>query len=380
MTATSASAPISADAAVKRMMAGALQADELDLSIGEPDQPMAQRLVQAAAASLNAGRTGYTPKLGLDELRDAVARDIRESTGYAPDAADVVITAGGTEAVSVALRAACAHGDLIVIPDPAWPNYRVVAEHHGLRVMTYVQGTSGDGFFDIDAIGLALTAGARLVIVNSPSNPVGTVASRAALDRVVRLVREHRALILSDEAYESVVFAGGRAVSPLEMGADLTFSARTFSKTYSMTGMRVGSLVSPVAFREAVAAIHGTTSGCAPITGQIVALAALSETLGDSEHLAAAYSRRHEAARAILGRWMPIDSVEHFGGFYAWLDTSSTGRSGEVLVSEIRAEGVVVTDGRVFSPTADSALRIALTAPDAILLPALERIAAVLDQ
>ena len=361
------------------MMATAVGSDELDLSIGEPDDALPMDLVETAVNSLRSGQTGYTPRLGLDELRVAIAHDIAAGTGFEPAVEDVVVTVGGTEAVSVALQAVCGTGDSIVIPNPAWPNYRVVAERHGVSVETYDQGLSGDDFLDLVRIEEALVGGAKLVVVNSPSNPAATVASAAALAALVTLVRRYNAVILSDEAYESVVFAGGRAPSPLaDGGDDVTFSARTFSKTFSMTGMRVGSLVSPPAYRTAVAALHGTSVGCAPITGQRVALEALASFGSRGDQLARSYRSRFALAQSILGEWMTVSDLDSLGGFYLWLDARATGRTSTDLVAAIRARGVVVSNGKVFSPDQDAFLRIALTAPEPELSRALEIVRAEL--
>lgn len=364
------------------MMAAEARAGEVDLSIGEPDQALPTALVEAAVASLRAGRTGYTPKLGLTELRDLVARDVAASTGYRPEVADVVITVGGTGAVAVALAAVCTPGpsaSALLAPDPAWPNYRVLAAQLGLPVLPYRQGPSGDEFGDLDAIAAGLRAGARLVVVNSPSNPTGAVASAAWLRELVTLVREHDAYVLSDEAYESVVFAGGRAPSPLaDGGHDRTLSARTFSKTFSMTGLRAGSLVSPPALRGAVAALHGTTAGCAPVTAQLVAAEALRTLPGRGAELAEVYRARFARATRILGPWAPTDPVAGLGGFYLWLDARATGRTGTELTAALREQGVLVSSGTVYGET-EGFVRLALTAPDAVLDDALRTTRAVLD-
>lgn len=364
------------------MMAAEARAGEVDLSIGEPDQALPAALVEAAVASLRAGRTGYTPKLGLTELRDLVARDVAASTGHRPDVADVVITVGGTGAVAVALVAVCTPGpsaSALLAPDPAWPNYRVLAAQLGLPVIPYRQGPSGDEFGDLDEIAAGLRAGARLVVVNSPSNPTGAVASAAWLRELVALVREHDAYVLSDEAYESVVFAGGRAPSPLaDGGRDRTLSARTFSKTFSMTGLRAGSLVSPPALRGAVAALHGTTAGCAPVTAQLVAAEALRTLPGRGAELAGVYRARFERATRILGPWAPTDPVAGLGGFYLWLDARATGRTGTELTAALRERGVLVSSGTVYGET-EGFVRLALTAPDEVLDDALRTTRAVLD-
>lgn len=362
------------DDAVTRMMSGPHAAGFIDLGIGEPDQPMPAALVEVAAQSLRDGRTGYTPKLGLPELRALLADDT--DTDDAPvDPDDVVVTVGGTGAVAVALMAV---GGGVVIPDPAWPNYLVLAQRLGLPVRTYSQGESGDGFFALDEIDAALREGCRLVVVNSPSNPTGAVASPRALEGLLDLARKHGAFVLSDEAYESVVFGGGRAPSPLAVGgADVTFAARTFSKRFSMTGLRLGSLVSPAIFRREVAAIHGTTAGCAPVTAQVTGIAALQQLPDRGLELAAVYADRYARAVGILGSRLPRTLAEDLGGFYLWIDATDTGRSGSEIARTLADAGIGVSAGTVYTAT-EGYLRASLTAPDADLDRALRRIAAEL--
>lgn len=372
------------DDAVVRMMAEEASEDEVDLSVGDPDEPMPDLLVESAVASLRAHRTGYTPKLGLSSLRTAVADDVAAHTGFRPAGEDVVITVGGTGAVAVGLAATgiddtgTRHG--VVVPDPAWPNYRVLAARLGIPVHRYDQGPSGDGFADLEQIGRGLAAGARVVVVCSPSNPTGAVASASALADVVALARRHGAWVLTDEAYESVLTRGDRAPSALSGGGhDVTLAARTFSKTYSMTGLRVGALVAPPALRSAVAALHGTTAGCAPITAQLVALEALRALPDRRAHLAARFRARFVAAAEILGDWAPSDPVDSLGGFYLWLDVRRTGRPSVAVCDELRAAGVIASAGTVYSAH-DGWLRLALTAPDDDLDRALRMVRRVLDR
>jgi aspartate/methionine/tyrosine aminotransferase len=352
------------------MMSGPVGDGEVDLSIGEPDQPLPGVLVETAVRSLRDGHTGYTPKLGLPTLRELVADDL---DGHRPPADDVIITIGGTGAVAVALTAV---GGPIIVPDPAWPNYRVLAGQLGIKVLDYRQGRSGDDFFDLEGISDKLRKGAKLIVVNSPSNPTGATASPDALRALVELVRRHDAYILSDEAYESIVFAGGRAPTPFSVGgADITFAARTFSKTYSMTGLRAGALISPPSFRAAVAAVHGTTAGCAPITAQLTAIEALRSLPYRGGEMSEIYGHRFAEARRILGPWAPADSA---GGFYLWLDARSTGRGSADLCALLRKRGVVASSGLVYTEE-EGFIRLALTAPDDQLTGALTAVREELD-
>lgn len=369
--------PTPTDAAVTRLMHDEVAAGTLDLSVGEPDQTLPDALREVAMASLREGRTGYTPKLGLASLRRACA----QSLPVPVDHADVAITVGGTEAVAVALMVALSPGDTLLIPDPAWPNYRVLAERLGLRVATYRQGAERAAFFDWDAIEAGLAAGARMVVVNSPSNPMGTTAGAGDLARLVQLAESHDAVILSDEAYESIVFDAAHAPSPLEAphAADTVFVARTFSKTYSMTGLRAGFLASPSRFRHAVAATHGTVVGCAPRTAQEVALEALTSFPDRGLELSTAYRERFEATLGTLGEWTAASEVAGHGAFYVWLDGSATGRTADDLTAGILARGYRLSSGNAYTTSESHAVRLALTAPLEVLDGAFEAIRAELE-
>ncbi|WP_155359687.1 pyridoxal phosphate-dependent aminotransferase [Acrocarpospora macrocephala] len=362
------------DSAVTRMMAAAPLADEIDLSVGQPDQQVAPAIRQAGIAAIAEGRTGYTPKLGLAELRTLMAEDIATATGHRPSPEDVVITIGGTGAVAVAIAAVCSPGRPLLVPDPAWPNYRVLAASLGIPVLTYRQGPGGAAFLDLDEIDRGLTAGARLVVVNSPANPTGAVASADLLATLVDLVRSHGATILSDEAYESIVFDGTRAPSPLTTGPDLTFACRTFSKSHAMTGWRVGALTSPPSYRAHVAALHGTTAGCAPAIAQYAAIAALDGRGPTPTHHSACYAERYALAQRVLGDLIPAHSPGRLGGFYAWADASATGLTGLQLTDRLRQHKILVSAGEVYSATAPGCFRISLTQPADILTSALHTI------
>ncbi len=356
------------------MMAAAPLADEIDLSVGQPDQEVAPEIRQAGIAAIAEGRTGYTPKLGLAELRTLMAEDIGTATGHRPSPEDVVITIGGTGAVAVTLAAVCSRDRPLLAPDPAWPNYRVLAASLGIPVLTYRQGPGGADFLDLEEIDRGLTAGARLVVVNSPANPTGAVASPDLLAALVDLVRSHGAAILSDEAYEAVVFGGGRAPSPLTTGPDVTFACRTFSKSHAMTGWRVGALIAPPAFRTPVAALHGTTAGCAPAIAQHAAIAALDGRGPTPTHHSTTYAERYALARHILGDLIPPLTPGQLGGFYAWVNASTTGLTGLQLTDHLRQHKILVSAGEVYSTTTPGHFRISLTQPPDILTSALQTI------
>lgn len=366
------------DAAALRLMAESPAETDIDLSIGEPDQKAPQRIVEATVSALRDGATGYTAKPGLLPLREALAKDVEDSTGHRPDTSDVTVTIGGSEAVAIAIMAACSPDRGILVPDPAWPNYRLVAGELDFPVHYYTQGPSGDDFFDLKEVEAGLQAGAKLVAVNSPSNPTAAVASSAALEALAVLLEKYDAYALSDEAYESIVFRGTRAASLYSVLPARTFVARTFSKTYSMTGFRVGSLVSPEEFRAAIGALHGTVTGCAMAAAQHAAVVALRELPERGKELAAIYKARFSLAAEILGPWMPSSDVEELGGLYLWIDARDSGLTSDEIAAGLKNRGVIVSSGLVYTRD-DGFVRLSMGAQEQDLKRALEILREFLD-
>lgn len=366
------------DAATARLMAETAAESDIDLSIGEPDQKAPKRIVEATMAALRSGATGYTAKPGLLELRKALADDLESSTGVKPSTADVTITIGGSEAVAIAIMAVCSDQDGIIIPDPSWPNYRLISGDLGYPIHYYQQGPSGDHFFDLEAVEKGLQAGAKLVVVNSPSNPTAAVASQTSLHSLANLLEEYDAYALSDEAYESIVFKGGHAPSLYSTSPDRTFVVRTFSKTYSMTGFRVGCLVTPKLFHQKIGSLHGTVTGCAMAAAQHAALVALRELPHRGLELSTIYGKRFSNATEILGPWMPPSNPEELGGFYLWIDGRDSGLSSAELTEKLSAHGIIVSSGLVYTQT-DGFIRLSLGANDDDLGTALRTLREILD-
>lgn len=369
---------VTPDAATARLMAEASAETDIDLSIGEPDQKAPVRVVEAATEALKSGATGYTAKPGLLELREALAADMESSTGVRPSPTDVTVTIGGSEAVAITIMAVCSSETGILIPDPAWPNYRLVAEDLGFPIHFYTQGPSGDDFFDLDGVEAGLRAGAKLVVVNSPSNPTAAVASTKAYRSLADLLERYEAYALSDEAYEAIVFNGIRAPSLYSIAPSRTFVARTFSKTYSMTGFRVGSVITPERFHQRIGSLHGTVTGCAMAAAQHAAVIALQELPNRGQELSEIYGTRFSNAAEILGPWMPPSNVKELGGFYLWIDGRNSGLSSATITEKLADQGIRVSSGLVYTKT-DGFIRLSLGAKEEDLNNALRTLRQILD-
>lgn len=370
--------PESSNAAVERIIHGAATDGEIDLSIGEPDLRAPQVLIDAAIESLKNGQTGYTAKPGIPELRSLLQDDIESSTGVRPDFEDVTVTVGGSEAVALAIVACSTPADGVIIPDPAWPNYVLLAEQHNIPVYRYAQGLSGDDFFDEERIRAGAAAGAKIVVINSPSNPAASVASSSALRRLAAIAEQYDLWILSDEAYESICFSGHRAPSIYSFAPDRTFVARTFSKTYSMTGFRVGALISPSSTRTTIGALHGIVTGCAATASQRAAITALKTLPQRGAELTDEFRRRFELAYEMLAPWIHRQDISSLGGFYLWLDFRESGLTSDFVCEQLRSRGVLVSNGLVYTQT-DGFIRISLTTDIETLTAVFGKVRAVLS-
>jgi aspartate/methionine/tyrosine aminotransferase len=362
-----------ADAAAGRLLGTPPPVGAIDLSVGEPDFATPNGIRDAANRTLAAGDTRYTPRLGFPELRDAVRARLARDKGYEPMFEDTVVTAGGSPAICIAIAATCASGSSIVLPDPSWPNYEMFAARIGVESRRYRQETGQH--LDLDAIEALIDGSTKLIVVNSPSNPTGQVLTRAETEAFVELAARRDIWILSDEAYESIVFDGDSAWSPCAVGGlGRTFASYTFSKTYAMTGWRVGYLVVPPEFRRAALELQATMTGCAPTIAQRGAEYALANCDASVESMRLAYQQRRNFAVQELDGAALLDGAPR-GAFYLWLNVSRTGMTGLEFTNWLRSEaGVVVSAGEVYSERSTHHVRASFAVSDERLGRALGRI------
>jgi aspartate/methionine/tyrosine aminotransferase len=368
-----------ADAAAGRLLGEPPAGGAIDLSVGEPDFVTPSGIRDAANRALAAGDTRYTPRLGFPELRDAVRARLAADKGYEPTFEDTIVTAGGSPAICIAIAATCAAGDSIVLPDPSWPNYQLFAARVGVESRRYCQDVGQE--LDLEAIEALIDGSTKLVVLNSPGNPTGHLLTRAETEAIVDLAARRGIWILSDEAYESIVFDGERAWSPCAVGGlGRTFASYTFSKTYAMTGWRVGYLVAPSEFRRAALELQATMTGCAPTIAQRGALHALAHCNAAAESMRLAYQQRKDLAVRELDGAALLDGAPR-GAFYLWLNVARTGMTGLEFTDWLQREtDVVVSAGEVYSERSADHVRASFAVSDEQLGDALGRIRSGVDK
>jgi aspartate/methionine/tyrosine aminotransferase len=272
----------------------------------------------------------------------------------------VIVTHGAVQGCALVFDALLEPGDRVLVPDVAWPNYSLLATLRGAHVDHYRLDTANRFSPDLDNLADLLTTPTRVVVVNSPSNPTGWVGDAAVQRRLVELTRRYGCLLVSDEAYDQLVYDGPSA-SPAALDPTHVVSLFSFSKTYSMTGWRVGYVHAPDWLTLPLSRIQEGSLGGVSVVTQAGALAALAGPQDSVRDKVEIYKRRRHLVDARLGA-AGLDSVRPGGGLFAFLPTD--GRPSERAVEELIDLGVAMVPGTVFGPGGEGFLRASLGVSD----------------
>ncbi|MGH9294590.1 MAG: pyridoxal phosphate-dependent aminotransferase, partial [Acidimicrobiales bacterium] len=292
------------------------------LEVGEPSFPTPPHVVEAADSAARAGQTKYVANAGTPELREAIADKLRLRNGWEVKSEDVVVTAGGVEALYLSLLALVEPGDGVLVPDPGWPNFRMMTRALGGSVLAYRLRPEASYQPCVEDLEAAAPPSAKVLILNSPSNPLGSVIPATRIKEVLAWARARGIWVVSDECYDELVFDGAFAsVGPLDpTGAAI--GCYSFSKTYAMTGWRVGyAVTTEPAVHESLAKLQEAVVSCVNAPAQAAAVAALRGPQDVVTAMRAAYLARRDAAVSLLGS-ARVDVLLPSGAFYLWLDTS----------------------------------------------------------
>lgn len=330
--------------------------DIVHLEIGDPDFATPEVIVQAAEAAMDAGETGYTPSLGLPDLRDAVVYRAREDYGVDIDPGSVIVTQGTSPAMLLLFGSLLDPGDEVIMPDPCYPAYpNYVNFLGGVPVPVCVRAE--DGFrYRIDEVERAITPRTKAIMCNSPSNPTGGVLGAEDLAHLARLAEEHGIWLASDEIYHGLQFEG-RAHSALEF-TDRAFVLNGFSKAYAMTGWRLGYMIAPPQFVRPAEKIQQNFFLCASNFVQVAGTAALLRAQDDVARMRAVYDERRRYLVPALRSIGLTVATEPLGAFYVFAGAAHWGADSVRLASCLLEEaGVAVAPGRDFGPGGEGFLR-----------------------
>jgi aspartate aminotransferase len=297
----------------------------LDFTVGEPDQPTPRHVAEAGKSAIDAGRTRYSPASGLPELRNAVAHRYREDfkVSFAPE--EVTVAVGGKQALAVLYQAILDRGCEVVVPIPAWPTFAEAARVAG-GTPAFLRLAERAGFrLSARAVAKALTPRTRAVVVNSPSNPTGAVVEPGELLKIARLARKHGFWLVYDDTYAHLVFRTGGPPALQEVkdeaGGHLVVVG-TASKTYCMTGWRVGWVMGPRALADACTALNSHSVQGPATFSQIAAAEALTAPQDVVRAMVDEYRRRRDVVHTAVAAMPGVRCPEPEGGFYVFPDVS----------------------------------------------------------
>ncbi|HZN36823.1 MAG TPA: aminotransferase class I/II-fold pyridoxal phosphate-dependent enzyme [Pirellulaceae bacterium] len=341
----------------------------LSLMRGQPDSPTPAHIVEAAEQSLQRGRTGYPDNQGEPALRQAVADKLRRDQGLAYDpGSEILITDGATCGLALALGAVLEPGDEVLLPDPIYDAYAspiALFGGRGIPVRSIVQG--GRFTLERSALEAAHSPRSRALLLNHPWNPVGTVFTSADLQTIVDFVSEHNLVLISDEIYESLVYDGRRHISPasLDGARSRTILVNSLSKTYAMTGWRVGYCAAPAELTRAMLLLLQQFSrGPATFVQDAAACALLSSQESSTQRAAEYQARRDRVIRALQG--IPgIRPLIPEGGLFVMVDLRELQdgvASDDVRRFLLERHGVVVIHGSAYGPGGEGLLRVSFAA------------------
>ena len=343
------------------VMANPAMADAIQLGFGQPQEPTDDRIREAVRQATSHRTFAYTPNAGMLDLRQAIRAKLAARNRVAVEVDDIYVTPGATYGVAVTLGCVLNAGDDVLVPDPGYPNFAAAVRHQGGTVRFYGLDAEHGFLPDPDRLERLITPATKALIVNSPGNPTGAVIPRELMARLVDMTRDHGIWLLSDEVYETYVYDGEEPVSPLSFDdSEHVVGLYSFSKSYNMTGLRVGYVVtrSP-ALQRALLNAQELFISCAPSVSQEAALCALSNCDDTLARMRRHYKTKRDLVVAELGSAL---GYRPHGAFYALLDIGWTGLGSEAFADRLLAEQhVVVAPGATFGPNADRYVRIAWT-------------------
>jgi aspartate aminotransferase len=350
--------------------------DIVHLEIGEPDFATPPNVVEAAKRALDEGYTHYGPSAGLLELRQAIAADVSASRRIAVDPDQVVVTPVAKPIMFFLMLCCLNEGDEVIYPDPGFPTYESVASFIGARPVPLPLYEENEFRLDVDDLRARLTPRTRMLILNSPQNPTGSVLTQEDLEQIAGLVSGSRIIVLSDEVYRRIVYTGDApSIASIDGLADQIVILDGFSKTYAMTGWRLGYGVMAPELAWRLARLMTNSNSCTATFTQIAGIEALR---GPQESVALMVAEFAERRRVIVDGLNSIPGVscrEPHGAFYAFPNVSGLPIGSQELADRLLAEaGVAVLAGSSFGNFAEDHLRLSYANSIPNLRRALERI------
>jgi aspartate aminotransferase len=350
--------------------------DVIHLEIGEPDFDTPQNIIGSAVNALNAGWTHYGPSAGLPELRKAIADEVSQSRGVRVQPEEVVVVPGGKPIIFFSILALIEEGDEVIYPNPGFPIYESMINYVGGHGVPIRLREERDFRLDIDELTTLINDRTKLLIINSPHNPTGGVLNKRDIEQIAQAIGDRNIFILSDEIYSRLIFDGDHHSIMSEPGfKERTILLDGFSKTYAMTGWRMGYGVMRTDLAWQVARLMTNSNSCTASFSQVAGVEALRGGQSSVEHMRAEFQRRRDMFVAGLNRIKGFSCRMPKGAFYVFPNITPTGWKSKPLADALLEEaGVACLSGTSFGEYGEGYLRFSIANSMENLGKALERI------
>lgn len=357
--------------------------DVVSFTVGEPDFPTPPHIVEAAVEALRRGEHKYTPNAGILPLRQAISRHTQQTHGllYKPEN-EIIATAGGMEALYLTMLAILDPGDEVILGDPCWTNYSRQVLLCNAQPQYVTVNAEQDFLFDPAALEAAVTPKTKAFVVNSPANPTGGIGSRAALEQLAQIAQKYDLWVISDEVYRDLVYDGREvcSIAALPGMKERTIVINSFSKSYAMTGWRVGYAMGPACIISNMVKFQENVAACVNSAAQYGAIAALEGPKDALQSMLAAYTARRQV---VLEEFASVPGLRCYapqGAFYALVDISATDMKAEEFAMDLLEKNrVIVVPGHAFGATSDRYVRLSFAASEETIREGIRRIRAYME-
>lgn len=351
--------------------------DVISLGVGEPDFPTPWEIRKAGILSLEGGKTRYTSNRGLETLREEIGKYVERKYSVSYNArSEILVTVGGSEAIDACIRAIASPGDEIIIPQPSYVCYEPIAALCGCKPV--IIETTAENAFKLtpDELKAAITPRTKALVLPYPCNPTGAIMEKADLEAIAEILRDTNILVISDEIYAELTFgeAPHTSIASIDGMRERTVLINGFSKTFSMTGWRLGYACGPALIMEQLTKIHQYAIMCAPTTSQYAAV----EALRNGDEAVVAMREEYDMRRRLIVNGfnkLGLSCREPKGAFYAFPCIRSTGLSSEEFCEKLLySQKVAVVPGTAFGESGEGFVRASYCYSTEHILEALKRI------
>jgi len=350
--------------------------DIIHLEIGEPDFDTPRNIIDAAVDALHKGFTHYGPSAGLMELRDVIAQYVSETRGVNVTPDEVVVVPGGKPIIFFSILALAEQGDEVIYPNPGFPIYESMINYVGANAVPIRLREELDFRLDVDELANLINDRTKLIILNSPQNPTGGMLEKKDIERIAAAIGDRNIMVLSDEIYSRLIFEGEHhSVMSLDGMKERTILLDGFSKTYAMTGWRMGYGVMRADLATHIARLMTNSSSCTASFSQIAGIEALRGPQGSVDTMRAEFKRRRDVMVAGLNKIKGFSCRLPHGAFYVFPNITKTGwRSKKLADALLDDAGVAALSGTAFGDFGEGYLRFSVANSIENIQKALDRV------